>query len=1674
MNPKFNLPVLKTDCGSSMSPFAFQMAFFFLLLMVLVGKVNADSKQSALTESDSRAISSARLFDEPLVPLGVPTQRENQALAIAINGMMAHSSSHETQPLENFISSYPNSPWNASLLCNLGTMYYRTGYYSKALNVWEEAWRLSKSRTDVLGKAIGDRSVGELAIMNAKLGRLERLEPLLKEVQNRNVRGAATEKIQGAKEGLWLMKNKPQDAFKCGPYALARLLFKKKSDIKLQDKIYASKSTTKGVSLLNVYKLSKQVGLSLQLAKRDVNAPVLFPAVVNWKVGHYAAIIALEHGAYHIQDPTFGDDRWISQQTLDMEASGYFLVPTQKLPKGWRAVDEKEAGNVWGKGSTSSSDPNSTTPSDNTTGGDGCPGGSIAMPTYRFHTMLASLNIIDIPLAYDPPRGPGVNFRITYNQREAKQPDIFNYSNLGNKWTLDWLSYVTDDPDYLTADANLFVQGGGTEVYSDFDTVTSSYAPQIQSQAVLVRVSSSPIRYERRLPNGAEEIFDVPNGEISFPRKIFLSQIIDPKGQTLSFSYDGALRITTVTDALGQVTTISYGLGSDSLKITEVTDPFGRTAALTYTNDGQLESITDMAGLSSSFTYGDGDFINSMITPYGTTHFLGGSISDGRWLEGRDPLGQRERLEYRHHDAFINDGAPFPDSMLVSTSMVGHEPYSIFWDKKAMMEGVGDIKNAVVYQWIRSTSLSVASNIFASIKKPLERRTYYNYQNQDTYLQITDGVLNRPTKIGRVLDDSATQLIQYEYNSIGKITKYTDPSKRITAYAYDSNNIDLVSIRQQTGGVNELLDTITYDSLHSPLTVTDASGQLTSLTYNGSGQVLTSTNPRGEITTYSYDSLGYLIRITRAVSGDTTKFAYDVFGRVRTVTQNDGYALTTDYDSLNRPIKVHYPDSTYEEIVYNRLDVERNRDRLGRWTTTLHNALRQPTVIQDALGRTTNLEWCSCGHLASQTDPMGKSTTWKRDVQGRVKEKVYADGKKVQYEYEPASGRLKRLTDALDQKTDYQYNVDDNLAQTSYMDAIVSTPTVSFTYDSTYNRLLGMADGQGTTSYRYYPVSGSPSLGAGQLKSVDGPWANDSLIFTYDSLGRVASRSINGVSVSYTYDNLGRVKSSTNALGTFAYKFVGATSRMDSLIYPNGQKTKYSYFTSTGDFLLQEIKNLLPSLAQLSKSGYTYDAESQIQTWTQQSDSAVASTQTFTHDPVNQLLGDVVRSASGGNPILTHFAYSYDKSGNRLSSLQDSTVNSFSYNDLNQISSQQAGGNTRFKGTVSEAATITINGQSVPVSSSHEFDGFLGQSSGTDTATIEARDYSNNSITNRYRLTISGTSKSFTYDDVGNLTDDGMRTYEWDAENRLTAIVNGGLRSEFFYDGLNRRVEIIEKSSGTVISKKKYLWTGNLIAEERDSTGGTILQRYFGYGVKIGTSKYFYTKDHLGSILEMTDSLGSVVARYAYDPYGVKTKVSGAQDADFGFAGYFVHSVSGLSFAKYRVYNALLGGWSSRDPIEELGGMNLYGYVHGNPINFMDPLGLYDWFGKAEDNAGEFSQDSKDIGLSGAASAGFDAAIASKSAKRMGYEGESDGPQDAMRHCIWSCLMTQDMGEDNAATAGENHENAGDAKGQTCKERKMDEHNNKEGRKAGKSAGARSCQQMCMDSYAGGGLEVIQ
>ncbi len=260
-------------------------------------------------------------------------------------------------------------------------------------------------------------------------------------------------------------------------------------------------------------------------------------------------------------------------------------------------------------------------------------------------------------------------------------------------------------------------------------------------------------------------------------------------------------------------------------------------------------------------------------------------------------------------------------------------------------------------------------------------------------------------------------------------------------------------------------------------------------------------------------------------------------------------------------------------------------------------------------------------------------------------------------------------------------------------------------------------------------------------------------------------------------------------------------------------------------------------------------------------------------------------------------------------------------------------------------------------------------------------------------------NREFTYDANGNTLSDGQRTYEWDTLNQLVAINYTGStparRTEFAYNAAGQRVRITERVAtsttaasavgGTVVSDRCYVWfPGDAQpAEEREAGGlsftapasnaatsaGTVLRRFYPQGEQIlsGTNgtgasiagNYYYTRDHLGSIREVISAAtgstptttATLRARYDYDLWGTRSanSVTAANAApgkppvetEQGFTGYRLHAATDQYLSPTRLYSPQLGRFTSQDPIGIDGGLNLYAYCGGDPVNYVDSSGEF-------------------------------------------------------------------------------------------------------------------------------------
>ncbi len=84
-----------------------------------------------------------------------------------------------------------------------------------------------------------------------------------------------------------------------------------------------------------------------------------------------------------------------------------------------------------------------------------------------------------------------------------------------------------------------------------------------------------------------------------------------------------------------------------------------------------------------------------------------------------------------------------------------------------------------------------------------------------------------------------------------------------------------------------------------------------------------------------------------------------------------------------------------------------------------------------------------------------------------------------------------------------------------------------------------------------------------------------------------------------------------------------------------------------------------------------------------------------------------------------------------------------------------------------------------------------------------------------------------------------------------------------------------------------------------------------------------------------------VVAAYRYDPFGTLLAKTGTFDQPFQFSTKRYDARIGMVQYEFRNYLPHLGRWATRDPLGEAGGLNLYAFVGNNPVNWVDPWGLY-------------------------------------------------------------------------------------------------------------------------------------
>ncbi|EGK70167.1 hypothetical protein METUNv1_03554 [Methyloversatilis universalis FAM5] len=302
-------------------------------------------------------------------------------------------------------------------------------------------------------------------------------------------------------------------------------------------------------------------------------------------------------------------------------------------------------------------------------------------------------------------------------------------------------------------------------------------------------------------------------------------------------------------------------------------------------------------------------------------------------------------------------------------------------------------------------------------------------------------------------------------------------------------------------------------------------------------------------------------------------------------------------------------------------------------------------------------------------------------------------------------------------------------------------------------------------------------------------------------------------------------------------------------------------------------------------------------------------------------------------------SYEYDELGNLKTLTTPRGARAYTYDEIQRLDTE-----TGYTGNRDHAYDLngnrTTDGASAP---------------GTPTTAT----YTSN--TNRI-ATLNGAA--VTLDAAGQITNDGLNSYTWDDAGRLKTVSRGGqLRATYHYDHKHRRTRkvttavapqgaktlvyhyddqdrLIAETTQTGTPLRSYAWSDeNLIGQVEYVANATNT------GYEIGRIVY-YELDHLGTPRQARERTGTVVWRWESDGYG-NTLPNEDPDGNgqktyvyLRFPGQYFDEESGLHYNWHRYYVPRLGRYLSSDPIGVVGGINTYRYANGNPLSFVDPLGL--------------------------------------------------------------------------------------------------------------------------------------
>jgi RHS repeat-associated protein len=462
-----------------------------------------------------------------------------------------------------------------------------------------------------------------------------------------------------------------------------------------------------------------------------------------------------------------------------------------------------------------------------------------------------------------------------------------------------------------------------------------------------------------------------------------------------------------------------------------------------------------------------------------------------------------------------------------------------------------------------------------------------------------------------------------------------------------------------------------------------------------------------------------------------------------------------------------------------------------------------------------------------------------------------------------------------------------------------------------------------TATYRYDSLN----------RISDIAYDDDTVRYTWDSctngIGRLCSVSNAASSLSYRYDPHGRITQKTQTSGgaplNVSHSYNAAGLRIQT-VTPGGQTLDYQW---NGGRLAALSVNGQPVLSQI-----TYEPDGPVNGWVWGNNQPSERFYDLTGRPVIISLGFDSQSQQPSSRTL-----GYDAAGRLTDVLDDSNPQlnqRHGYDGLDRLISSERG---EFQ------LSRTDYG--------YDLNGNRTEKSQDNTTPYS---YSIDPGSNRLQSQSGAQAANYNYDATGSLTGNGTISYTYNAAGRRISATAANLKAGYTYNALGQR---IAKTVNGITTQYAYDEQGHLTGEY-DSAGHLLQETVWLGDLPVAVLEpatpanqttstidlYYLHADHLGTPRKITrPEDNKVVWTWESEAFGNSLpdqNPSGLGNFVFNlrFPGQYYDQETGLFYNGFRDYDPGTGRYSESDPIGLNGGINTYGYVNGNPVNYTDPLGL--------------------------------------------------------------------------------------------------------------------------------------